>query len=219
MKAVATGTSKAKPAKRKPSSSSAKAASVCVKGEQLTFAVFDFETTGLLLPSTVDVSKQPRAIELAVALVRGNAIIATHEWRFNPQQPLPAIITKITGLTDADLYDQPPFSQTLTEIVSVFKKAAVGIAHNAPFDVGILTHELTRAKCSTFPMPPRICCTVQEYFHQFGYRPKMTELYERILKRPLAQKHRALDDVRALVELLIHDNFFTRFEEAPCTST
>jgi len=55
-------------------------------------------------------------------------------------------------------------------------------------------------------------CTVQEYHHLFGKRPKLTALYEHIIGRPLAQTHRALDDAMAVFEILDKDNFFVKME-------
>ncbi len=48
---------------------------------------------------------------------------------------------------------------------------------------------------------------MQEYTPQFGHRPKMTELYENVMGKPLLQTHRALDDVRALYECTKEDGF------------
>jgi hypothetical protein len=41
-----------------------------------------------------------------------------------------------------------------------------------------------------------------------GKRPRLVELYERIIGRPLMQTHRALDDAMAVYEILLKDDFF-----------
>jgi DNA polymerase III epsilon subunit-like protein len=58
-----------------------------------------------------------------------------------------------------------------------------------------------------FPWPPYIACSVQEYYHRFGYRPSLEKLYEFINKEHLDQTHRAMDDAEALAKILIADNF------------
>jgi len=42
-------------------------------------------------------------------------------------------------------------------------------------------------------------CTVQEHAEEWGFRPKLTQLYEHYTGEALQQTHRALDDVRGLV--------------------
>jgi DNA polymerase III epsilon subunit-like protein len=119
----------------------------------------------------------------------------------NPGEPLQDVITKITGLTDADLKDAPSFLAALPQIRRPFAAARCVVAHNLPFDKAIVRGELARNDLVEFPWPEREVCTVGLYREQWGRNPKMTELYEAVMGKPLAQTHRALDDVRALVEI------------------
>jgi DNA polymerase III, alpha subunit (gram-positive type) len=172
--------------------------------------IVDTETTGLLRHSSTPLDQQPTIIELGVlrVTVKKTIRVDEHRWLFNPGAPLSAEITKITGLTDADLKPMKPFKASLKEVKAVFTGASVFIAHNAPFDSGMLRTDLARIACTDFPWPARLVCTVQNYQHLFGRYPKLTELYEHILGKPLAQKHRALDDCWALYEILVHEQFF-----------
>jgi len=167
--------------------------------------VFDTETTGLPLPDCADLDKQPRIIELAITRIEDGKIVSEHEWLFNPECKLEAVITKITGLTDEDLADKPKFAEMLPEIIATFAGAEQLIAHNAPFDVGLLGFELKRASCTAFLWPPTTICTVQEFLHEKGRRLKLTELYKMKMGNELKQTHRALDDVRALTEICIKE--------------
>jgi len=167
--------------------------------------VFDTETTGLLLPKVADLSKQPRIIELALVRIEHGKIVSEHEWLIDPECPLPAVITKITGLTDDDLKGKPKFRQLLGEIEEAFAGADLLIAHNAPFDVGVLTTELQRCERTGFPWPAETLCAVQEFMHLKGRRLKLTQLYELKLGKDLKQTHRALDDVFALAEICIKE--------------
>jgi DNA polymerase III epsilon subunit-like protein len=76
------------------------------------------------------------------------------------------------------------------------------VAHNLPFDRAIMRGELARHGVTDFPWPEREVCTVGLYKEAWGRNPKLLELYEDVLGRPLAQTHRALDDVKALVEII-----------------
>ena len=178
--------------------------------------IIDTETTGLLLPSTAPLEKQPRIIELAILAVEECGTIKTeYEWLINPEMDISAEITKITGIKNEDLIDEPTFEDLLPEIWLVFNSANTIIAHNAPFDIGMLESDLRRISAlDGFPMPDRQICTVNEYFHEFGHRPKLTELYERKMGMKLAQTHRAMDDVLALYEVLKKDGFFELLELA-----
>jgi DNA polymerase III epsilon subunit-like protein len=165
--------------------------------------VFDCETTGLPKHPDAPDERQPRIIEWAGALVdvKTDRVVEEYEVLINPGQKLEAIITKITDLTDADLADKPKFPEVADEIRALFAQATGMVAHNLPFDAGLLTMELARAKITEWPWPEHRLCTVQETAEEWGRRARLKELYEHITGHPLAQKHRALDDVHALVEV------------------
>ena len=171
--------------------------------------IFDTETTGLLLPSKAPLRKQPFIIELgAIAVDETGAELRELSQLLDPTLILDPKITKITGIQQSDLEGKPTFAEFLPQLREFFAGADALICHNAPFDVGMLKNELRRAECEDFPWPKQTVCTVQEYVHLFGRRAKLTELYERVIGRPLAQTHRALDDVRALRDILVGDRFF-----------
>ena len=168
--------------------------------------VFDTETTGLTGPSVMPLDQQPQIIEFAVAEIQNQKIVAEHSWLIDPGISLPEEIKKITGLTDADLAGKPSFAAVLPAITKVFLGTYGIIAHNLPFDMTMLISELRRcSKEYNFPYPPAQICTVQEFYHLKGRRMKLTELYEDCMGRPLAQTHRALDDVRALTEIVLKE--------------
>lgn len=172
--------------------------------------IFDTETTGLLLPSSAPLEKQPRIIELGIVVVEDGKKTGEHNWLIYPECDISAEITKITGITNDDLKGKPLFRQLLAEIEEVFGGSDIGIAHNAPFDVGMLTNELKLCAREGFPWPTEIICTAQEYTPMFGKRPRLIHLYEKVMGRPLAQTHRAIDDAMAVFEVLEQDKFFNQ---------
>lgn len=183
--------------------------------------VLDTETTGLLKPSGTKLEDQPQIIELALASVvvddsdETSAALSPYvaneiSWLINPGVPLPQEIIKITGITDEMLKDQPSFAAVLPQVIPWFLGAHGMIAHNMPFDRGMLINELKRCgKEFAFPWPPQQVCTVAAYQHLTGRFMKTTALYERIIGEPLAQTHRALDDVRALVQIVLKEDIAT----------
>jgi DNA polymerase III epsilon subunit family exonuclease len=173
--------------------------------------VIDCETTGLTMPGLADLSKQPRIIEFAAARIEKGKIKKKATWLIYPGEQITDEITRITGITNAMLKGKPRFPEVLPDIVKAFKGVELLIAHNAPFDCACLKYELQRAgimkTASDYPAwwPEEVMCTVQEYKHEFGHRPKLTDLYMKKIGKPLDQKHRAIEDVLALVEILIKD--------------
>lgn len=167
--------------------------------------IWDTETTGLPKHPDAKDSVQPRIIEFGAALVdESGAVLESINLLINPQQPLEAIITKITGLTDDDLKDQPTFVQSVEQIAAMFARAERMIAHNLPFDENLLQMELNRCnRAEGFPWPRQKFCTVQEHAEEWGRRPKLLELYNHYMNKPLDQKHRAIDDVMALRDVCV----------------
>lgn len=177
--------------------------------------IFDTETTGLLLPSSAPLEKQPRIIELGALKVSPEAgILGELSQLIHPQVEITAEITKITGITNDDLVGKPTFAEFLPTLRAFFEDADMLICHNAPFDVGMLKNDLARAGCEDFPMPAEIICTAQEYTPVVGKRPRLIQLYEIVMGKPLAQTHRALDDAMAVYEVLQKDKFFEQLGAA-----
>lgn len=177
--------------------------------------VWDTETTGLTLHPSADLRAQPRMIEFAGVIVDGSVggIVKEYTTLINPKIPITAEITSITGITDAMVADAPVFTEAVSEFAFLFTQARDGasLAHNLEFDEAMLRNELKRALVTGFDWPRTRICTVQLYTEEWGRNMKLTELYERKMGRPLAQTHRALDDVRALAEIVIKEKLWTIF--------
>lgn len=169
--------------------------------------LFDTETTSFLKPDVADIKSQPRVIEIAALYVdeaKGYKVVEEFHSLLNPEQPLDEVThSTITGLKDADLASAPTFLEIVDRLAEFFLAERVLVAHNLEFDRGVLAFELKRIgrECS-FPWPPTQVCTVNLTKHLQGRRLKLTELYELKLKRPLKQTHRAMDDTRALLEVV-----------------
>lgn len=173
--------------------------------------ILDTETTGLLLPSGAELDQQPYIIDigLVIAVKVGDELTtATYSQLVKPPIPLQEKITKITGITDEMLKDQPSFIDVLPKLIELFSSADTLIAHNAKFDVGMLTNELKRVKAGTnsrlaeqFKFPKNIICTVEEFQGVFGYKPKLTEVWEYVFQSTLDEQHRALSDAMDLFKI------------------
>lgn len=167
------------------------------------FLVFDTETTGLTLHPNAPLAKQPKIIEFGAIILEQGEVVEEFSTLINPQETLSEEIVKITGLTDAKLRDALPFKEHLPRLKELFNKCAGVAAHNLPFDKAMMMNELKRCDAlQNFPWPMREMCTVGVYKEQWGRNPRLQELYADVIGKPLVQTHRALDDVKALVEII-----------------
>jgi DNA polymerase III epsilon subunit family exonuclease len=168
--------------------------------------IFDTETTGLTLPLVAPLEKQPKIIEIGILVVEGEDIVEEFNSLVHPGEQITGEITKITGITNDDLVGAPTFAQIKDKVFELIGGAEACIAHNAPFDKSLVDFEAKRLGVSV-PWPADIICTVQEFLHVFGRRPKLTELYHAVVGHELAQTHRAIDDAKALYEVLKVNQF------------
>ena len=162
--------------------------------------IFDTETTGLLLPSAAAPKKQPRPIEFfGLFLDEDMEEAGTLSFLFNPDHPnrpnLPGIITKITGLRNADLADAPPFAEKAGEIRAGIARADMVVGHNLTFDRDIVDAAMAHAGKEPVEWPRQVC-TVEETEHLCGHRLTLSAIYQRFFDETFTA-HRAESDVRA----------------------
>ena len=158
----------------------------------VTFVAFDTETTGLSRHSD-------RVVELAAIKFRNGVVIDEKRWLIDPQMPIPAAATRVHGITDQMVKDAPHFPRVMRQFV-VFMDDAVLLAHNAPFDVGIIHSELSRnamdaptnAVLDTLPL-------TRAWFPEIK-RHNLESLATHLQLQP-ERYHRGLDDTLTLVEV------------------
>lgn len=156
------------------------------------YVVVDVETTG----GTGD---QHRITELAAVKVRGEEIVERYQTLVNPQRPIPAGITRLTGITDAMVADAPVFAD-IADDYAEFMEDAIFVAHNVNFDYGFVSREYARLGRS-FRHPKLCTCASMRRLYPGLSSYSLGALCNEF-QIPLKQHHRALCDAEAAAELL-----------------
>ena len=163
--------------------------------EECAFAVVDVETTGM------HASGDDRITEIAVVVVQGTQRRVVVDTLVNPGRPIPAMITAITGISDAMVADAPSFDEVADEVAGALA-GRVFVAHNARFDWGFVGHSLRRTRGVALT-GPRLC-TVRLARKLVAGLPSasLDSLIQRFALEIVA-RHRAAGDALATAELLL----------------
>ncbi|MCT8161985.1 exonuclease domain-containing protein [Pseudoruegeria sp. SHC-113] len=102
----------------------------------LHYVVFDTETTGL------SVLKGDRIVQIAAVRVVNGRIVPEEIFNtlVDPERSIPPESTKIHHITDADVAGAPTLA-TAGKSFHSYCEGAVLVAHNAPFDIGMLRRD------------------------------------------------------------------------------
>lgn len=106
-------------------------------GVEDDYVAVDIETTGL--------GRDARIIELGAVRIRYGRKVASYSQLVNPQIPIPAKVTQITGITDRDVRHQPTIDKALPRFYA-FCGHDTWIGHNIRrFDLPVIAREAERA--------------------------------------------------------------------------
>ncbi len=110
-----------------------------------TIYFLDTETTGL--SRTVD-----RVVEIAIAAVdrRTWTVLWQASQLIDPTCSMPSHATKVNGITTAMVRGKPHFVDVWPRVAARVPNGALVIAHNAPFDRGMIAAECDRTR---YPAP------------------------------------------------------------------
>lgn len=162
----------------------------------LTFAVFDTETTGLL-PHKDHVVQLGALRVLRGRIVDGEALNVL----VDPGTPIPAASTKVHGITDTMVQGAPDIAE-VSRSFHHFCRDAVIVAHNAPFDMAFLRREAKRLEL-TWDHPVLDTVLLSAVLFGASVPHTLDALCERLdVTIPTALRHTALGDARATAEVL-----------------
>ena len=119
----------------------------------LPYAVVDVEATGGR-PERGRYGPD-RVIELAIVTVKDGAIQDVFETLVNPQRPIPAFVSRLTGIWAETVREAPVFTDVATDVARRLEDK-VFVAHNMKFDWRFVSAELARAGAGRL-RAPRLC--------------------------------------------------------------
>lgn len=159
------------------------------------FAVVDVETTG----GSFDAGH--RIMEIAVVEVRGGAITAEYQTLVHPGRSIPFGVCRLTGISDGMVADAPSFEH-VAETVLARLRGRVFVAHNARFDWGFVSGELTRA-LGEAPALPRLCTVRMARRLLPRLRRRNLDALATHYDVPIRGRHRAYGDAFATARIFI----------------
>ncbi|MEZ4856687.1 MAG: 3'-5' exonuclease [Gelidibacter sp.] len=154
---------------------------------------FDLETTGINITND-------RIVEIAILKVHPNGKEERYTRLVNPTIPIPAEVTKVHGITDADVADKPTFKELAKEIYNLIKDSDLGGFNSNRFDIPLLAEEMLRAEVD-FDMKNRVSVDVQTIFHKMEQRT-LSAAYKFYCDKNLDDAHSAEADTYATYEVL-----------------
>ena len=165
---------------------------------ELTYVVFDTETTGL------EPQRDDEIVQIGgVRIVNGRVLRGeVFDRLVNPGRRIPPASTRIHGIADADVAEADPLPVAVPHF-HAFIGESVLVAHNAPFDMSFLTKH-QRAFAVTFTQP--VLDTVLLAAHVFGPGESLTldALAERLeIRLPERERHTALGDALATAHVFV----------------
>jgi len=155
------------------------------------FVVVDTETTGMP-PSA-------RLVEIGALRVKGRNIVDRFETLVNPEAPIPEVVVRVHGITDAAVAEAPPASEILPKFLAWMGPLPL-VAHNARFDASMLACECARLGIS-IPSNPVLCTLLAA--RKILQRPSHAlEALVDDLGLPRGDHHRAASDAEHCLNLL-----------------
>jgi DNA polymerase III epsilon subunit family exonuclease len=159
------------------------------------FVVFDLETTGAKVPPC-------RVTEIGAFRISQGRIVSEYQTLINPLMPIPTFITELTGISDDMVKNAPQFSEVAEEFLE-FVGDAVLVAHNAPFDMRFINHEIGKV-FDGYRLGNPYLCTVQlsrKLLPQIdNHRLHTVADYYSII---IENRHRAADDALATAKIFV----------------
>jgi DNA polymerase-3 subunit epsilon len=157
-----------------------------LKHKPLVFV--DIETTGGRYTNS-------HILDIGIIRVENGVVVQTMNQLVQPNKPVPYFITKLTGITNEMVWDQPQFQALSPELELIFKDA-VFVAHNVNFDYRFFKVEFKRIGI-TFNSDRMCTVKLSRRLHPEQRGHSLDKIIER-MGLTVTNRHRGYDDAEVL---------------------
>jgi len=167
--------------------------------EQVPFVYLDTETTG------IDPRLGERMCELAMLKVVNGQIVDTWESLLNPGRRISPGASEINNITNEMVQDKPHFKEVIKPVRDFLEGTCI-VMHNAPFDLGFLSVQLSVLCQPELECPVLDSLYLARTYYRFPTGNRLGDL-GRALKIDAGNLHRALADIellKSVFEVFIH---------------
>jgi len=162
---------------------------------QLTkpLVVLDLETTGIWI-------EKDRIIEIGMIKLSPDGQQDIYNTKVNPGMPIPAVVTQLTGISDADVKTAPGFGAVAGRVKSFMEGADLGGFNVERFDLPLLAREFADEGIS-FDYSNRTIYDAQKIYH-LHERRDLSAAFAFYCRQDLKDAHSALADAQATLSIL-----------------
>ncbi|MBN1768248.1 MAG: 3'-5' exoribonuclease [Prolixibacteraceae bacterium] len=154
---------------------------------------FDLETTGINIASD-------RIVEIALLKIKPNGEKEEMLMRINPEIHIPEQSSKIHGIYDSDVENEPSFREVAKKVAAFIEGCDLAGFNSNRFDIPLLAEEFLRAGID-IDMKKRKFVDIQAIFHKMEKRT-LSAAYKLYCNKDLEDAHSAMADTKATYEIL-----------------
>lgn len=155
--------------------------------------VLDLETTGIWI-------EKDRIIEIGMVKVKPDGKQEVYSTKVNPCMPIPAVVTQLTGISDADVKSAPAFATVGPKVLAFLEGADLGGFNVERFDLPLLAREFADAGIK-FDYAGRTIYDAQKIYH-LHERRDLFAAFAFYCHQELKGAHGATADAQATLAIL-----------------
>lgn len=155
--------------------------------------VLDLETTGVWI-------EKDRIIEIGMVKSMPDGKQEVYSSKVNPCMPIPAVVTELTGISDADVKDAPAFGSIAAKVLAFLDGADLGGFNVERFDLPLLAREFSDAGIK-FDYASRTVYDAQKIYH-LHERRDLFAAFAFYCHQELKDAHSATADAQATLSIL-----------------
>lgn len=164
------------------------------KWTEFPIIAIDTETSG-------QYPMQDDLCEIAAVKSLGGKVIDTYQTLVKPRHKMSDFIIGIHGITNEMVAQAPHISEVLPDFLK-FVEEGVIVGHHSPFDLGFLVYDLEKYNLP-LPVHPALCSSLISRNAILDSPNHKLQTLVKFLGLDGGQAHRALDDSKACLQLLM----------------